>query len=600
MAPKGEPIKRTVIGINNSFSQKQLERILTQLGSDKSKVKEAKIKLVPSQTKSNYIKLIEEITATGTVAFYFFVYRKRLNFVCEKAEETEKTEYSGFRAYTNKVKETDTTAIKQFEEDRPFKNKGLLAKFQNALSPAECYDMDPIEEIYKTTENEEDKIEVQPQIGETPSDEGQGGVNPDNKNLTITEIEQEKPSTPMRKSTTNFNVEAKITPTDLTFNQMLNESIGAPNVTNNRQFNNQYIKKINLDEYNFDTDNNRNPNDWLANALFCLTLEDRNDKLNEGEKIATLMRALKGNLKETMFAKLRETPARELTLQKFQELFRKHTTKSIREIENRLGKVSKSQSGSYQDLYMQIENLIIEQMMVSGITKSQLNKEVIQAMTERLFKKKCHQNSETFQTSSKTGQELIDLADELSELSESKGLNAISKILPEKPLGVTTERFANEETRKCYRCKNPGHLIADCKQPDTRPTRGTAANTQQSYRRNWGNNQQNGWQNSSQQNTWQGNNQQQRGPDNRERNTWQGGQGGGNSYQQGRDQTHNAGRYGAQLRSSNFTGNYQRGGYRNNNWENNTGNGSYNRSPNFDSRRGGYRSGRGDWQNRRY
>jgi hypothetical protein len=174
---------------------------------------------------------------------------------------------------------------------------------------------------------------------------------------------------------------------------------------------------------------------------------------------------------------------------------------------------------------MQIENLIIEQMMVSGITKSQLNKKVIQAMTERLFKKKCHQSSETFQTTTKKGQELIDLADELSELSDSKGLNAISKILPEKPLEEATERFSNRERRKCYRCGNKGHLIADCTQPDNRQTRGTAETTQQSYKRNWGNNQQQGWQNNSQQNTWQGNNQQQRGPNNRERNTWQGGRG---------------------------------------------------------------------------
>ena len=103
-----------------SIRSDQLERILTQLSVDKVKVKEAKIKLVQSQTKSNYIKLIKEKTVTGRVAFYFFVYHKRLNFVCEEAEETEETEYSGFRPYTNKVKETDTTVIKQFEEDRGF------------------------------------------------------------------------------------------------------------------------------------------------------------------------------------------------------------------------------------------------------------------------------------------------------------------------------------------------------------------------------------------------------------------------------------------------------------------------------------------------
>ena len=46
-------------------------------------------------------------------------------------------------------------------------------------------------------------------------------------------------------------------------------------VTNSKQFNNQSLTKINLDEYNFSTNDNRNPNDWLANAIFCLDLEDR-------------------------------------------------------------------------------------------------------------------------------------------------------------------------------------------------------------------------------------------------------------------------------------------------------------------------------------
>ena len=154
------------------------------------------------------------------------------------------------------------------------------------------------------------------------------------------------------------------------------------------------------------------------------------------------MRALKGNLKETMFAKLRETPPKDLTMQKFQELFRKLTTKSIRDIENRLTKISKNEAGSYQNLYMQIKNLIVEQTRVSGVTKDQLNKEVIQAMTERLFKNKCHQDSETFQASTKSGQELIDLASELDEFKEAvKSINNLIKIEPRKK----DTRLVNEE-----------------------------------------------------------------------------------------------------------------------------------------------------------
>ena len=85
MATDQVKLKRTIVGINNSFSQKQLKRILTQIGVDKAKIKEAEIPLVPSKSKNNFIKLINEKTGNGKIAFYFFAYRKRLNFVCEKA-----------------------------------------------------------------------------------------------------------------------------------------------------------------------------------------------------------------------------------------------------------------------------------------------------------------------------------------------------------------------------------------------------------------------------------------------------------------------------------------------------------------------------------
>ena len=92
---------------------------------------------------------------------------------------------------------------------------------------------------------------------------------------------------------------------------------------------------------------------------------------------------------------------------------------------------------------MQIKNLIVEQTRVSGVTKDQLNKEVIQAMTERLFKNKCHQDSETFQTSTKSGQDLIDLAIELNEFKETvKSINNLIKIEPRK----NDTRLINEKS----------------------------------------------------------------------------------------------------------------------------------------------------------
>ena len=585
MAPNQVKLQRTIIGINNSFSTKQLKRILTQLGVDKAKIKEAETLLVPSRTKLSYIKLIKETATSEKLAFYFFAYRRRLNFVCEKASETEVVQYSGFRAFQNTVKEADIVTVKENDEkpeERGFENQKLQEKFLSAISPLEIYEMDTLEEVYKNVNNEGTKVEkpIHKEVEyseevteETKFDTTLSPINTDQQ-------QTQTPGTPLRNPRANFDVETPIHASKQTFNEMLDNSMGLASVPTTRQFNNQSMRKIKLDEYNFDTDDNRNPNDWLANAIFCLDLEDRAKKLGDGEKISSLMRALKGNLKETIFAKLRETPPEDLTLQRFQELFRKHTTKSIREIENRLARVTKSKAGSYQDLYMQINNLIVEQMMVSGVTKEHLNKEVIEAMTERLFKKKCHPNSETFQTTTKKGQELIDLADELNELSESKSLNAISKILPEKPFQETPATFPIEkETRKCFRCGKIGHLIGSCRAPDNRQRRNTSDNIQQSYNR--------GWVNNSRQNTWRG------------------GTGRADNYQPNRSQNDNVNHYPTQLGTSNFRGNYNRGSNMNRNWVNNRNDNSFTNSQNFnpnkgENRRGNNRSSRGDWGNQRY
>ena len=67
--------------------------------------------------------------------------------------------------------------------------------------------MDQIDGVYKNTGNEEDKEETPPQIEDKSSDEVQERLKPDNKTRAIKEPEQQKPSTPMRKSNTNYNVE---------------------------------------------------------------------------------------------------------------------------------------------------------------------------------------------------------------------------------------------------------------------------------------------------------------------------------------------------------------------------------------------------------
>ena len=219
---------------------------------------------------------------------------------------------------------------------------------------------------------------------------------------------------------------------------------------------NQKMKKpIKLDEFNHDEIIHHNPNDWLSNAFFCLKLDDPRNELNDNDKIASLMRALKGNMKESLFAKLREVKTSELTLQKFQEIFLKHTTKTNREIENRLAKISENTTASYQDLYRQIESLITEQMKVAGGKEDSNNKEIIKALTERMFRKKCHKDSETFQTSTKSGQELIDLASELNEFKKAfKSINTLIKIEPRKKCTRLITEESNDRAQQYYSYQN--------------------------------------------------------------------------------------------------------------------------------------------------
>ena len=214
-------------------------------------------------------------------------------------------------------------------------------------------------------------------------------------------------------------------------------------------------KQIKLDEFNLDKTIHHNPNDWLSNAFFCLKLDDPRNELNDNDKIASLMRALKGNMKESLFAKLREVKTSELTLQKFQEIFLKHTTKTNREIENRLAKISENTTASYQDLYRQIESLITEQMKVAGGKEDSNNKEIIKALTERMFRKKCHKDSETFQTSTKSGQELIDLASELNEFKKAfKSINTLIKIEPRKKCTRLITEESNDRAQQYYSHQN--------------------------------------------------------------------------------------------------------------------------------------------------
>ena len=91
--------------------------------------------------------------------------------------------------------------------------------------------------------------------------------------------------------------------------------------------------------------------------------------MNDGEKIAALMRALRGSIKDNMYSILREQAPGTLTIQKFQDIFVKQTAKSAKELENRMRKVSLQNTTSFYDLYKTIKNIVEEQLTAAGVKK---------------------------------------------------------------------------------------------------------------------------------------------------------------------------------------------------------------------------------------
>ena len=61
-------------------------------------------------------------------------------------------------------------------------------------------------------------------------------------------------------------------------------------------------------------------------------------------------------------------------------------------------------------------------------------KETVNSITEMEFRRKVHRGSELFQTSSKTGLELIELAKEIEEMKNNKEVDIMKKSMLRKKL----------------------------------------------------------------------------------------------------------------------------------------------------------------------
>ena len=267
-----------------------------------------------------------------------------------------------------------------------------------------------------------------------------------------------------------------------------NSSMKQLNVTRN---------KIIVEDFNDDdggTDG-RSASDWLNNGIFLISLEDQGGMMSDKEKISTLMKSLKGSLKEAMFTQLRKLEESKLTFQEFQRLFIAQTSRSTKELESRLNRITRENSNSLFDMHKRITNIVEAQLQNAGIEKKSNNtEEVVAAIVDNHVRKKLHKTSELFQTSTKTGHKLIQLAKDLDELTAARSVNTMkkeslqnenSKRSQEQMTIQQYKEWKNEKTdegrlknfdnsyeqkAKCFACGKLGHYIRNCKKRTTYTT----------------------------------------------------------------------------------------------------------------------------------
>ena len=208
------------------------------------------------------------------------------------------------------------------------------------------------------------------------------------------------------------------------------ENANQKNVRNKLKQINVTRNRIIIDSFNDEDGENdgQSASDWLNNGIFLINLEDLERTMTDKEKISTLMKSLKGSLREAMFIKLRDLEDSKLTLQEFQKLFIAQTAKSTNELESRLNRITRENSKSLFGMQKRIKNIVEAQLQNAGIEKHSNNtKEVVDAIVDNHVRKKLHKNSELFQTSKKTGNDLIQLAKALDELNAARSVNTMKR-----------------------------------------------------------------------------------------------------------------------------------------------------------------------------
>ena len=162
-------------------------------------------------------------------------------------------------------------------------------KFGMATSIQEQHDMDYITHIAEIVKKTTAGGSPRKQIAQSPEEQNSQGED-ERVNDSKTEGRPEKRNQ-KQQIITKFD-DTPISVSDKSFAEQIEEQWENPPApkqsglyanSQTRQIN-QTSRRIIIDEFNFDSTEGRNPADWLANALFCLDLEDPGKTMNDGEK----------------------------------------------------------------------------------------------------------------------------------------------------------------------------------------------------------------------------------------------------------------------------------------------------------------------------
>ena len=150
--------------------------------------------------------------------------------------------------------------------------------------------------------------------------------------------------------------------------------------------------------------------EWLSQNIFILTLADQQAHIPEEQKIALLLGALSGEIRSQVISELqRQHLSGGLSLDTFKNAIRKITKKSAAETTRSLNRLN-FDGGDIQAFYNQILNLS-KKLVKNDDVESAVN------LADGQFRSKMYKTNQVFQLSEKAGQDLVDLAVEISQLS---------------------------------------------------------------------------------------------------------------------------------------------------------------------------------------